>query len=105
MSSENFQLLDNEQIDNGIVKRDFFKIYHQQGAEINNPHQNIDFFFGENNKYHQLGNSNFQFVITVQDPNAGLINKAEKRPVNIGFAFCFNEATISTTGDMEIEPV
>ena len=30
MSSEDFQLLDNEPIDNSVIKRDFKKIYHRQ---------------------------------------------------------------------------
>ena len=30
MSFENFQLLDNEQVDKSIIKRDFLKVYHQQ---------------------------------------------------------------------------
>ena len=32
MSLEEFQLLDSEPLDKSIVKRGFFKIYHQQGA-------------------------------------------------------------------------
>ena len=30
MSLEDFQLIDNEQIDNSIKRRDFTKIYHRQ---------------------------------------------------------------------------
>ena len=30
MSLEDFRLLDNEPIDNAIIKRDFTKIYHRQ---------------------------------------------------------------------------
>ena len=44
MSLEDFQLLGNEPFDNSILKRDFLKIYHQQGTQINTPDQNIDFF-------------------------------------------------------------
>ena len=29
MRLEDFQLIDNEPIDNSIIKRDFIKIYHQ----------------------------------------------------------------------------
>ena len=46
-SSEDSQLLDNEPIDNIIVKRDFSKFRHQQGAQLNDPNQNIQFIFGE----------------------------------------------------------
>ena len=41
MSVEDFQLLDNEPLDNSIIKRDFTKIY-----QINQSDQNIEFSFG-----------------------------------------------------------
>ena len=68
MSLEDFQLFDNEPIDNSILKRDYIKIHHQQGAQLNNPDQNIEFIFGEINNYHQIGNSYLQFDITVRNP-------------------------------------
>ena len=43
MSLEDFQKLDNEPLDKSIIKRDFTKIYHQQGAQINQSDQNPDF--------------------------------------------------------------
>ena len=43
MSLEYLQLLDNEPIDSIIVKRYFLKIYHQQGAQLNQSEQNIEF--------------------------------------------------------------
>ena len=39
MSLENFQILDNEPIDNSIIKRDFLKVYHQQGTQLNQSDQ------------------------------------------------------------------
>ena len=102
MSLEDFQLLDKEPIDNSIVKIDFLNIYHQQGAELNYSNQNIDFIFGENNNYHQIGNSYLEFDISVC---LGFNNNAEIRVVNNGFAFCLTERTISITGGMEIEHV
>ena len=57
MSFEDFQLLDDTQIDTSIIKRDWTKIYHQQGAQLNQPYQTVDFIFGENNNNHQVGNS------------------------------------------------
>ena len=47
MSLDDFQLIDNEKIDNSIIKKDFLKIYHQQAANLNDFDQNIDFIFGE----------------------------------------------------------
>ena len=44
MSSEYLQLLDNEPIDNSIIKRDVTEIYHQQGAQLNQLDRNIEFF-------------------------------------------------------------
>ena len=35
MSFEDFQLIDDTQIDTSIIKRDWTKIYHQQGAQLN----------------------------------------------------------------------
>ena len=49
MSLEDFQLIDNEPIDNSIMKRDYTKVYHKQGANLNGSNQNNDFIFGENN--------------------------------------------------------
>ena len=57
MSLEDFQVLDCEPIDNSIIKRGLSKIYHQQGAKLNDPDQKIEFIFGENANYHQIGNS------------------------------------------------
>ena len=105
MSLEDFQLVDNEPIDDSIVKRDFSRTYHQQGANLNNPDQNFEFIFGENNNYHQRGNSYLEIDITVRDPIAGSNNNAEIRMVNNGFAFGFKERNIATTGGMEIEDV
>ena len=102
MSLEDFQLIDNEPIDNSIIKRDFVKVYHQPGAQLNDPDQNIEFIFGENNNYHQIGNSYLQFDITVQDPSAGINANAEIRLVNNAFAHCFKEGIVQTTGGMEI---
>ena len=44
MSAEDFQLIDEEKIDDSIVKRDFMKIYHQFGAIVDNENSNIKFF-------------------------------------------------------------
>ena len=66
MSLEDFQLLDKQSFDNSIIKRNFTKIYHQQGAQLNQSDQNIEFIFGKNNNYHQIGNGYLEFDIRVQ---------------------------------------
>ena len=104
MSLEDFQLLDNEPLDNSIIKRDFTKIYHRQGDQLNQSDQNIEFIFGENNNYHQIGNAYLEFNITVRkNDDTNFHHEDPIRLVNNGFAFCFKEARLSTTIGSDIE--
>ena len=99
-----FQLLDNEPFDNSIVKRDFLKVYHQQGAQLNQSHQNIEFIFGENNNYDQIGNGYLEFDITVRKSDGTNFHREDHiRLVNNGFAFCFKEARLSSTIGSDIK--
>ena len=101
---EDFQLIDNIEIDNSIIKRDYSKIYDQQGALLNDPDQNVEFIFGENNNCHQVGNSYLQYDITVRKgDNTNFVNGDEIRLGNNAFAYCFKNVTISTTSGSEIE--
>ena len=99
MSLEDFQYLDNEPFDNSIIKRDFLKVYHQQGAQLNEADQNIEFIFGENNIFHQFGNAYLEFDITVRAQNAAdaFDEDSPMRLTNNGFAYVFQEAILSTT--------
>ena len=104
MSLEDFRLLDNEPFDNSITKRDFTKIYHPQGAQLNQLDQNIEFFFVENNNYHQIGNGYLEFDITVRKKDTTIFHcEGPNRLVNNAFAFCFKEARLSTTIGNDIE--
>ena len=104
MSLEDFQLLDNETFDNSIIKRDFLKIYHQQGAQLNQSDQNVEFIFGESNNYHQVGNSYLEFDITVRrEDNANFTNNSAIRLTNNAFAYCFKEARLSITSGSDLE--
>ena len=47
MSLEDFQLIDNEPIDNSIVKRDFTKVYHQSGANLNVLNKTLSLYLGK----------------------------------------------------------
>ena len=108
MSLEDFQLIDNEPIDNSIVKRDFTKVYHQSGANLNDSNQNVEFIFGENNNYHQIGNGYLEFDITIRkvtDPPTNFTNADQIRLINNAFAFCFTQATLTTTDGMDIEDI
>ena len=88
MSLEDFQLLDDEPLENSIIKRDFTKIYHRQGDQLNQSHQSIEFIFGENNNYHQIGNAYLEFNITVRkNDTTSFQNEDPIRLVNNAFAF------------------
>ena len=41
------------------------KTCHQRGSQLNDAKKGFEFFFGENNNYHRLGNENLQFDITL----------------------------------------
>ena len=103
MSLEDFQLLDYEPFDNSIVRRDYSKIYHQQGANLNDPDQNIEFIFGENNIYHQISNAYLEFDITVRDTAGVFTDVSNIRLINNALAYCFKEARLSTTGGSDLE--
>ena len=104
MSLEHFQLLDNEPFDNSIIKRDFLKMYHQQGAHLNQSDQNVEYFFGENNNYHQVGNLYLEFDITVpREDNANFTNISRIRLTNNAFAYCFKEARLGVTSGSDLE--
>ena len=104
MSLEDFHILDKEPFDNSIFKRDFTKIYHQQGAQLNQSDQNIELIFGENNKYHQIGNGCLEFNITVRKSDTTNFHIEDPiRLVNNGYAFCFKESRLSTNIGSDIE--
>ena len=110
MSLDDFQLIDNESKDISIMKRDFLKIYHEQAANLNDSDRNVEFIFGENNKYHQIGNGYLQYELTKEKDvavaaNRILVNGDAIRLVNNAFAFCFKEARLSSTGDSDIEHI
>ena len=84
--------------------RDFTKIYHRQGDQLNQSDRNIEFIFGENINYHQIGNAYLEFNITVRkNDDTNFHNDDPVRLVNNGFAFCFKEALLSTTIGSDIE--
>ena len=104
MSLEYFQLLDNEPLDNSVIKRDFTKIYHRQGGQLNQSDQKIDIIFGENNNYHQTGIAYLDVNITVRkNDDTNFHYDDPVRLVNNGFAYFFKEARLSTTLGSDIE--
>ena len=110
MSLEDFQLIDNEPIDDSIVKRDYTKVYHQSGANLIDQNQNVEFIFGENTNYYQIGEAYLEFDIAIKKAveapnNPILVNGDQIRLINNAFAHCFSQATISTTGGMDLEDI
>ena len=105
MSLEDFQLIDNKPIDNSVVKRDYTKVYHQQGANLNDSNQSVEFIFGEKNNYHQLGNRYLEFDITVRNTAGNFTDASAIRLIKNAFAYCFTQATLSTTGGMDLEDI
>ena len=104
MSAEDFQLIGGSKIDDSIIKRDFIKIYHQHGAEVNNENQNIEFYFGENLNYIQIGNAYLEIDILVRKADrTNFADADEIRLVNNAFAYVFQEGRISTSAGTEIE--
>ena len=88
---EDFQLIDNEPIDNSINKRDFLKLYHQEGANLNDSEQNVAFITGEKNNFHQTGNAYLEFDITVRNPAGNFDNISETRLIDNAFAYYFRD--------------
>ena len=108
MNIEAFEITDIETFEISFLKRDFLRHYHQQVANLDQTHQNIEFFFGENNKLHQICNAYLHHETTVEKDEASqaeptLIHGDTIRLVNFAFAYCFKLAKFLTTGDGNIE--
>ena len=64
----------------------------------------MEFTFGENNNYHQIGNGYLEFNITVRKSDTTSFHIEDPiRLVNNGYAFCFKEARLSTNIGSDIE--
>ena len=112
MSAEDFQLIDNEKIDDSIIKRDYIKIYHQSGANVDAENSQIKFYFGENHNFIQIGNGYLEFDIRIRTA-AGRDFSITANPdppgidiirlVNNAFAYTIHDARISSSSGVEIE--
>ena len=109
MSAEDFQLIDDSKIDDSIIKRDFIKIYHQSGANVEAENSQINIYFGENHNFIQVGNGYLEFDIRVRRVNGiafaiGLAPGGDiTRLVNNAFAYTIHDARISSSAGVEIE--
>ena len=71
---------------------------------MNQSDQNVEFIFGENNNYHQIGNGYLEFDITVRKNDGTNFQYDDPvRLLNIRFEFCFNEVRLSTTLGSDFE--
>ena len=92
------------QLIKNFVRRDFLKIYLQQGAQLNQSDQNIEFIFGDNNNYLQIGKAYLEFDFAVRKNDTTIFHNDDPiRLVNFVFAFCCKEARLSTTIGTDIE--
>ena len=109
MSAEDFQLIDDSKMDDSIIKRDFVKIYHKSGANVDAENSQIKFYFGENHNFIQVGNGYLEIDIRVRraNGNAFAIGLAPGgdiiRLVNNAFAYTIHDARISSSAGVEIE--
>ena len=102
-------MIDDSKIDDSIIKRDFIKIYHQSGANVNAENSQIKFYFGENHNFIQVGNGYLEFDIRIRkNDKADFIVANDNtneviRLVNNAFAYTMHDARISTSAGVEIE--
>ena len=86
----------------------FFKICHQQAANIIDSDQNFELIFGEINNYHQIGNAYLQYEISIEKDVANaadrvLVDGDVITLVNNAFVYCFKESRLATTGGSDTE--
>ena len=104
MSAEDFQKIDTDKIDDSIIKRDFRKIYHQSGANVDAENSQINFYSGENHIFVQVGIGYLEFDIRFRKANKNIFDDADiVRLVKNAFAYTIHDARISTSSGVEIE--
>ena len=98
VSLEDFQLIDNEPVDNSIIEREFFNVYKQQGANLKNSSRIVELMFGVNNIYRQIGNACLEFDITFRNSAGNFIDASNIRLKSNAFACCLKEAFFINVG-------
>ena len=99
MSFEDFQLIDETEIDDSFLDIDFSENHHQQSDNLIDSDKNIDFVFGDNNNYYQIGEAFLQFELLLKI-NGGQFEDFKidiTTSIKNAFARFFKEATIMTT--------
>ena len=104
MSAEDFQLRDIEKNDDSIIKRNFIKIHHQSGANVDVENSQSKFYFGENHNFIQVGNGYLEFDLRVRlDNDNNFADGNLIRLVENAFAYTIHDARISSSTGVEIE--
>ena len=90
------------------MKEFFKKNYHQQAASLNDSDQNIEFIFGENINYYQIGIAYLHYELTEEKVVAVATSRAVEngdciKLLNNAFAYRFKESGLRTTGGSDIE--
>ena len=110
MSAEDFKLIGGTKIDDSLIKRDFIKIYHQSGVDVNNETSNIKYSFGESHTFIKTGNGFSEFDIKVKKDNKDnfSINAPGHdiiRLVNNAFAHTILDARLSSSSGVKIAQI
>ena len=107
---ENSELIDNETYAKSFMKKDFIGIFHQQGANLDNLDQNIEFICGGNNRTHQIGIAYLQFHMKVLKADVkkfritnDIVTNAVIRLVSSDFACSLKETQMETTEGSDLE--
>ena len=104
MSAIDFQLLDEEKIDDSIIKRDFIKIQHQSRSKVHNGISIIKIYFGENHKFIRFGHRYLEFDMKFKKTDiTTFVNFDVIRLVNNAFSYIIGDARISNSSGFEIE--
>ena len=108
MSAIGFQLVDDEKIDDSIIKRALIKRNHQLGANVNSEKSNIKLLSVENHNFIQVGIGYLEFDIKIRKGNNDNFSVTAPRHdifrlVNNAFAYTVHDAGISTSTGVEIE--
>ena len=108
MGAVDFHIVDDEKIDDSIIKRDFITIYHHSGADVNNENSNINFYFGEIHNFIQVDNGYLELDIKFRkddNSNFSITTPGHDfiRLVNNAFPYTLHVARISTSAGVESE--
>ena len=110
MSAEDFNLVNDDKIDNSDIKKDFVKFCHQHAAQIKDENQSNNFFSREKMNFIPVGNAFLVFKIKVRKADntifvvSGDVNTKEViRFVNNALAFTIHDARNSTSSGGELQ--